>query len=287
MPILHDQPFSSRPRRRNAHRPAVLQAKASHAPARRRRLRRALFWLLLLAALAGAWFYFRPRIPSLSDLRRSLLPDDHPLFAIKRIDVSTDGILTADEILRSARVSTNMNLLALAPGDVRASVESNPLVARARIARQFPSTLRIAVEERVPIARVVLPGGPAALTIAADGHVMGPRSVRTSLPLLLGLRDRALAPGDLSSDPLLPDLVAILRALSEPDLRDRLSVDALDIRDRSRIRMVLASGEEVLLSTQNYLPKLRQLPVMLSIARDRSLPLSTFDMTVDRSYPAR
>ena len=207
----------------------------------------------------------------------------HPIFSIDRIEVSTDGILTEEQILRSARVSTNMNLFAASPSEIRQNLEANPLVARARVARRFPDALRIDVAERVPVART----GRGNLTLSADGHVMGPRSVRTSLPLLIGLNDPALAPGDVSADPLLPDLVAILRTAGEPDLRDRFSIHALDIRDRSRIRMVLSTGEEVFLSPKNYLPKLRQLPVMLSVARERGLEFRSYDMTVDRSYPAR
>ncbi|MBR6022072.1 MAG: FtsQ-type POTRA domain-containing protein [Kiritimatiellae bacterium] len=264
---------------RNVHRPAVLRARASARPARRRRLFaffRALLLLLLLGGLAaGVWF-------ALPRLRLERFADS-PFFTVARIDVSTDGILTPEQILHSAQVATNMNLFAASPSEIRARLEANPLVLRARVARRFPDALRIDVVERVPVARTER----GNLTLSADGHVMGPRSVRTTLPLFIGLNDRALAPGDVSEDPLLPDLVAILRLADAPDLRGRFAIQALDIRDRSRIRMVLASGEEVLLSTRNYAPKLKQLPVMLAVARERGLAFHVYDMTVDRSYPAR
>ena len=210
------------------------------------------------------------------------------MFTLSRIEVSTDGSLSTDSILHAAGVATNQNLFALSPADIRARLEANPAVASARVSRRLPDTLRIDVAERVAVARLASSfGANAPLAIDATGHVLGPRSVRPELPLLVGLRDSALSPGDVSSDPLLPDLMAILDLASAPSLRASYSIQALDIRDRSRIRLCLATGQEVLLSLKNYEPKLRQLPVMLSVARERGQSLRTFDMTVDRSYPAR
>lgn len=244
-------------------------------------VRRVLFVLVLLAALAAAAVWTGPR------LWRFALAEN-PAFTLSRVEVSTDGSLSVESILHSAGVATNQNLFALGPADIRARLEANPVVASARVSRRLPDTLRIDVAERVAVARLASSfGANAPLAIDATGHVLGPRSVRPELPLVVGLRDSALSPGDVSSDPLLPDLMAILDIASAPSLRSSYSIQALDIRDRSRIRLCLASGEEVLLSLKNYEPKLRQLPVMLSVARERGQPLRSFDMTVDRSYPAR
>jgi len=260
----------------------VLRAKASRRPAARRAsraVRLVLFWTLLLAALAagGAWLALRIRRAALSE---------NPLFAIAAIDVSTDGVLSAEQILHSAGVATNMNLFTLRPDEVRRRVEANPAVASARVSRRLPDTLRIDVAERVPVARLVSAGGGSPLAVDATGHVMGPSSVRADLPLVIGLADHALVPGAVSTDPLLPDLVAILELARDPGLKKAFTVQALDIRDRSRIRLVLATGEEILLSAKGYEPKLRRLPVMLDVAKDRGLPFHTYDLTVDSSYPA-
>jgi cell division septal protein FtsQ len=263
--------------------PAVLRAKASKRSAARRSaraVRRVLFSLVLAAALAVAAVWGGMR------LWRAALADND-LFGIDRLEVTTDGALSTDSILHSAGVSLGQNLFALRPADLRAKLESNPAIARARVSRQLPNTLRIDVAERVPVARLASFGGASPLAIDATGHVLGPGFVRGDMPLVVGLRDSALSPGDVSTDPLLPDLMAVLEIASAPDLRHRYTIQSLDIRDRSRIRICLATGEEVLLSLKNYESKLHQLPVMLSVARERGQSLRSFDMTVDRSYPAR
>lgn len=261
----------------------TLRAKPTRRPAARRAsraIRRTLFWLLLLAALAAAalWAY--------TYIRRAAL-SENPLFAIAHIDITTDGSLSPEQILHSAGVATNMNLFTLRPDEIRRRVEANPAVARALVSRRLPDALRIDVAERTPVARLVTAGGAAPLAIDGTGHVMGPRSVRPDLPLILGLSDNALVPGAVSADPLLPDLVKILSLSADPALKKAFTIQALDIRDRSRIRLVLSTGEEVLLSLKGYEPKLRRLPVMLDVARDRSLSFHTYDLTVDRSFPAR
>ena len=212
---------------------------------------------------------------------------DNSVFRVAHIVVTTDGELTTDQILASARVSTNASLFACKPAEIRERLEANPMVAHALVTRQLPNTLRMNVTERVPVARIVIRDGPPSLAIDRESHVMGPRSVSTALPLVLGLNDRALIPGDVSRDPLLPDLMAIIQEANSPELRGKFAIRALDIRDRSRIRLVLDTGEEVLLSTKNYLPKLHQLPIIRGVAKERGLSFRTYDMTVDRSFPAR
>ena len=61
----------------------------------------------------------------------------------------------------------------------------------------------------------------------------------------------------------------------------------IDLGNEEQIEVGLTSGERVLLSRGRLEEKLRQLPIMRSVARGKGLDLAVYDMTVDRNYVGR
>lgn len=251
-----------------------------HASRRRptRVFRNIFFALLLLALLVAAvplsrWFY-----------RKAV--SENEFFTLRHADVITDGILSADHILRAAGVAVGTNLFAFSPDDLRARIAADPLVETATVVRRLPDTLLVSVSERRPVARITAAGVTASLAIDASGHVLGPSSLRSSLPVLTGLSDTALAPGDIVSDPLLPPLLDLVALCNRPEIRDAFVPKSFDVSDRSRILMTLSDDETVLLSLDRFEEKLRRLLVIRRVAAERSLPLRQWDLTADRSCSA-
>ena len=241
-------------------------------------VRGVLLALLVLAVLVGAvpasrWFF-----------RRAVSEND--FFTLRHADVLTDGILSADHILRAAGVAVGTNIFAFSVDAVRDRIAADPLVQSATVVRRIPDTLLVSVVERRPIARITAAGNTATLAIDDTGHVLGPSALRSALPVLTGLSDTALTPGDVVSDPLLPRLLDIVSICNHPEIRDAFIPVRLDVSDRTRILMTLSTGENVFLSTDGYAEKIRQLVVMRRVAAERSLPLRNWDLTADRSYPA-
>lgn len=252
------------------------------ASARRRRI---VFWSVVAAAGAAALALFGRQGCAWLRAKAS----ESQVFELTRIEVVCSGTLTSEDILRVADVQKGMNIWEVDVEGVRGRLEDNPLVARATVSRQIPDMLRIDVVERVPEARLTTGGGGTTLTIDREGHVMGPRSVRAALPEITGVSDAALSPGDVVHDEMLPDLMEILdicRGLTNRNGKAEIVPLVLDISDRTRIRMELQGGDELLLSTKGYAEKLRQFPLMRSVGRDRGAGLHHFDMTVDKNYPA-
>ena len=252
------------------------------ASARRRRI---IFWSVVAVAVAVALAVFGRQGYAWVQSK----VDESQVFELSRIEVLCSGTLTSEDILRVADVQKGMNIWAVDVGAVRERLEDNPLIAHAQVSRQIPDALRIDVTERVPEARLTTGGGGTTLTIDREGHVMGPRSVRSALPEITGVADAALSPGDVVQDEMLPDLMAILdicRGLTNRSGKAEIVPLVLDISDRSRIRMQLQGGDELLLSTKGYADKLRQFPLMRAVGRDRGAELHHYDMTVDKNYPA-
>ena len=270
-------------RRRNRPRESVLKV-AARSVERRRTVRRRVGGLLAL--LVG--------IPALA---AGLIWGGHEawlamfaqndFFRIRQIEVTTDGDLRTENILEYARVQNGTNLFAVRPEAIRESLLSVPVIANAQVGRRLPDTLIIEVAERVAVARLGRPGSGSPLAVDATGHVLGPSSVRASLPVVVGVRDKGLRPGDVVGDAMLAEALRVLEIANQAAMRRELAVATIDLGNEEQIEVGLTSGERVLLSRGRLEEKLRQLPIMRSVARGKGLDLAVYDMTVDRNYAGR
>ena len=94
-----------------------------------------------------------------------------PLMDVDRVDIGHAAADRSDEILEQAGLSTGMPMLSVDLEAAERSVASLPWVRSARVWRDWPATVRIAVEPRVPVAAVPASGGRTAL-IDAHGYAI-------------------------------------------------------------------------------------------------------------------
>ena len=94
-----------------------------------------------------------------------------PLMDVDRIAVSGAGPGRAAEILEQSSLSAGLPMLYLDVDEAERSVASLPWVRSARVWRDWPGTVHIAVEPRVPAASVPATGGRTAM-IDAHGYVI-------------------------------------------------------------------------------------------------------------------
>jgi cell division protein FtsQ len=121
----------------------------------RRRLRILLVALGVVLAAAAAWGV------SLT-----------PLLDVDRVAVSGIDPANRAEILESSQLSVGMPMVFLDVDGAQRSVAALPWVRSARVWRDWPATVRIAVDPRVPAAVVPARGGRTAL-IDAYGYAIG------------------------------------------------------------------------------------------------------------------
>ena len=95
-----------------------------------------------------------------------------PLVDVDRVTVTGTDTANRADILASSNVSVGMPMLFLDVDEVQSSVASLPWVRSARVWRDWPSTVRIAVDPRVPAAVVPAAGGRTAL-IDRYGYAIG------------------------------------------------------------------------------------------------------------------
>jgi cell division protein FtsQ len=196
--------------------------------ARVRRRRRILGWSLAAIALAAGVAY----------LVRT------PLFGLSEVRVQGTGALDRAEVLAASGVRLGEPYLGLDLAAIRGRVAALPRVAAVRVDREYPSSLRITVTERPPVASVS--AGGAYWLVAADGTVLDAAGGRppglpyvAGVPLPAGLRaGTRLPPGN--------ELANALTALG--GMRTELKRQVVGVRARTldSLEFTLRDGTRVL-----------------------------------------
>jgi len=201
--------------------------------ARARRRRRVLGWTLAALALAAGVAY----------LIRT------PLFGLSAIRVEGTQAVTRAEVLKASQVRIGEPYLGLDLNAIRARVAALPRVAAVRVTRDYPSSLRIAVTERPPVAAVSSASvfaGSVYWLVAADGTVLDTVASRpadlpfvASVPLPDGVQaGTRLPPGN--------ELANALTALGGMDPQLKRQVAGVDARTLDSLQFTLKDGTRVL-----------------------------------------
>jgi cell division protein FtsQ len=134
----------------------------------RRRLRiAALVSIVCAPLLGGGWIWLR----------------HSSLVSVRHVRLS--GVTGHDAgAIRSAlvRAARGMSTLDVKVSALRAAVAGYPIVREVHANASFPHTLRVSVVEQPPVAALV--AGGARTAVAADGAVLGPALLSSSLPSL-------------------------------------------------------------------------------------------------------
>src|SRR5438128_1049270 len=115
-----------------------------------------------------------------------------PWLRVRTVEVSGADHLSTAHVVRVSGVRTGQSLVLLRPGEIADRLEADPWIAEATVERDLPTTLRIAVRERSPVAAVRKGSGYQEL--AADGTVLGTPTGRPALPVIVPAAGRGIGP---------------------------------------------------------------------------------------------
>jgi len=160
-----------------------------------------------------------------------------PIMAARNVVITGLGSVTQDEIIAAAGVKQGTPLLQVNTDDVAERVATIRRVATARVQREYPSTLRITVVERVPVVVKDYPDGPHLFDKDGVDFATAPP------PSNLAYLDTD-NPGP--SDPATKAALAVMTALP-PDVAGQVArVSAPSV---AAITLTLGDGREVVWGT--------------------------------------
>lgn len=236
--------------------------------------------LALLVALAGIGWVAKTGYEYLG----RVLFSGNELFAIRELDLRSDGVLRAAHIREYARVDEGDNLFAVDIRELRRQLENIPLIQSAEIRRQLPDTLVIRVSERVPLARLGIEDGQYHLAVDREGHVLGPSARSPRLPAITGYRATGLRPGSIVHDPLFADALKVVDLCDRTRLGQRIKIRSINVSDPEFLDLRLVDGEQVLLNRNDIEMRLQMLEDALQTARNRGDVLQ-INLTGDTNIP--
>lgn len=164
-----------------------------------------------------------------------------PVFRVRHVQVVGERQVSQEQVLQLAAVPTNTPMIRLAVDAIGARVSTLPSVARVKVVRVWPDTVRIEIDERQPVAYTPLDGGGFGL-IDTHGEVY--RAIGqapTGLPQVVGASPVS-APGIAPADPAMAAAVDVARRLPGSLASRVSSVWAATPED---VRLQLRNGSQV------------------------------------------
>lgn len=103
-----------------------------------------------------------------------------PAFTISEVEAVASDHVSADSIVRLAKVEDGTTLLNVDTKAIEENLQKNPWVLSATITREFPDKLKIEVTERQPAYLVVMGTGNLAWYLGSDNVWIEPQRIETS-----------------------------------------------------------------------------------------------------------
>src|SRR5690242_13767861 len=188
-------------------------------------------------------------------------------FAIRQIDVQTDGKIAADQLRRWSGVKPGVNLIGLDLASVKRNLELVSAIDSVSVERVLPHTLRIRVKERDPIAQVNVPemkNGAIAIKVFqldANGVVMQPLDPRLStvpvtqmssgLPVITGVNALQLQPGRRVDLPQVQAALQLLEAFDTSPMAGLVDLRHLNAASPGVIVVTTGQGSEITFGLDN------------------------------------
>jgi cell division septal protein FtsQ len=225
-------------------------------------------------------------------------------FAIREMDVQTDGVLPLDRLRRWTGVKFGDNLLALDLARVKRDLEMVSLIQSVSVERILPHTLKVRVVEREPLAKLTAlrprEGGgidQRIYQLDAEGWVMTPlESPRTPpdstdanelLPVVYGLSATEVQGGRRIALPQLQAALKFLAAFLECPMQSVVDLKSIDISSPDVLTVVTGQGSEIILGLTDFERQLRRWQLVYDSGQRLSKAIAWMDLAVSNNVPVR
>lgn len=225
-------------------------------------------------------------------------------FAIRTIDVRTDGVIAPEQLRQWSGVKPGANLVALDLAAVKRNLELVSTVDSVSIQRVLPQTLKIRITERVPVAQVNVPSGGAAGAIAlsvfqldADGVVMRPLDpaartmplgqIMAPLPVVTGLNVYQLQVGRRVESAQVQSALQLIRAFEHSPMAGLVDLRRIDVASPQVVVVTTEQGSEITFGLDNIDQQLRRWRQIYDLGQRLRKNIATADLAVENNVPVR
>jgi cell division protein FtsQ len=216
-------------------------------------------------------------------------------YTVRTIEVTSDGNLTREAILRATYVAEGRNIFSISLPKVQEELASLPQVEESRIQRILPNKLVISVQERRPVAWVVPPDTNVASFNFENAYLVDRRGIllRTKslapeylgLPLIIGVDISNCQAGQPLEQDDVKAALDLIRASAEV-LQGRFQIQSIDVSKGYCLTVTDRQHASVTFGTDEIETQLHRLGAVLSYCDKNSRELQTVNLMAQRNVPA-
>ena len=215
-------------------------------------------------------------------------------YALKTIEVTSDGKLSRETILHTAGIAEGENIFSIDLPKVQEKLASLPQVEDSRIQRILPNKLVISIQERRPVAWVV----PAdtnngsfnfesAYLVDRRGILLKTKSLAPEylgLPLIIGVDTSNCQAGQPLEQDEVKSALDLIRASAEI-LQGRLQIQSIDVSKGYCLVVTDKQRASITFSTDEIESQLHRLETVLSYCDKNNRELQTVNLMAQRNVP--
>ncbi len=199
---------------------------------RRRRIQLSVIIAVLLILILGVFQLYRSG-----------------LINVKKIEVSGNKSVPSTKIIKACRVGEHTSLLSVSTGDISGRILKDPWIKNVTIKRVFPHTLRVEVQERVPLA-IISQGGKFYL-VDDDLFVLSDRQYadNSDIPTITNLPVDKIRVGERLTNNSLENAVKCIKSM-DPEFRKTISLisasspDKLSLYNKSNVEILYGEAKQ-------------------------------------------
>ncbi len=215
-------------------------------------------------------------------------------YALKTIEVTSDGKLSRETILHTADVAEGKNIFSIDLPKVQEKLGSLPQVEDSRIQRILPNKLVISIQERRPVAWVVPPETNTgsfnfenAYLVDRRGILLKTKSLAPEylgLPLIIGVDTSNCQAGQPLEQDEVKAALDLIRASAEI-LQGRLQIQSIDVSKGYCLVVTDKQRASITFSTDEIEWQLHRLETVLSYCDKNNRELQTVNLMAQRNVP--
>ncbi|HTD14792.1 MAG TPA: FtsQ-type POTRA domain-containing protein [Chthoniobacterales bacterium] len=243
--------------------------------------------LLILLSLLGAGLFGAQRL-------LNLLFFANPDYAIHSVEVTSDGDLGRDVVLRAAQIEDGSNIFSINLSAVEDRLRALPQVEEVNVQRLLPDKLVIVIQERRPIAWIASADAnrtgfnyDGAFLVDRRGIVLQPKGSAPeymTLPVIIGVDLKKVTVGEpVDSDPVKATL-ELIRECPEM-LQSRFQIATIDVSKEYSLVVTDKQRSLVTFSPDDLTDQLRRLAMLLSYCEKNSKELQSANLMAERNIP--
>jgi cell division septal protein FtsQ len=227
---------------------------------------------------------------------------DNEAFAIRSIDIQTDGVLPLEQLRQWAGVKPGDNLLTVDLPQIKRHLELAPLIRKVSVERVLPNTLKLRVGEREPLvqARVLTPkpddsGYEVAIYYLDDeGYVLRPldnpprgsgSTGEENYAVLTGLGRADLRPGRQAESPQVFTALRLLEAFGQSAMLGVADLARIDVSTPEVLQVTTSLGSEITFGLENLESQLRRWRAVYDYGLKQGKQIASLDLSITNNLP--